>query len=108
MEAGADCRTDCVCATLAFCWLRLMLVNFFRRLAPKSKRAFDWREKTLVEAARLREAGDMTGAIEKLHQVLEREPGELRALNDLGACFAYVGRAHDAERVFELAYSQDD
>ncbi|MBC5763642.1 hypothetical protein [Ramlibacter albus] len=85
-----------------------MLANLLRRFVPKSKRAAQWRENMLVEAVKLREAGDVTRSMEKLREVLEREPGELRALNDLGACLAYVGRSKDAEHVFELAYSLDD
>ncbi|MBI5333727.1 MAG: tetratricopeptide repeat protein [Burkholderiales bacterium] len=47
-------------------------------------------------------------AIAYFRKVLEVDPGNVGALNDLGACLADIGDEAEAEAVFDLAYSLDD
>lgn len=86
-----------------------MLRSLFNRLFQRSVSGRDAANaSTAMTAADIMAMADRHAAITKLRALLEKEPTNLDALNNLGACHADIGNAEEASRLFELAYSLDD
>ncbi len=60
-------------------------------------------EGLLIEAEKLIEEKDFIGAIHKLMAIVEKEPKNYKAYNDLGLIAWYKGNLGDAEKFFEEA-----
>ncbi|GAP36442.1 hypothetical protein ABXN37_14930 [Piscinibacter sakaiensis] len=65
-------------------------------------------EALFEEAALLTLQGKRHAAIKAWRALLERDPQNVNALNDLAACLSDIGQMAHAETTFELAYSLDD
>lgn len=88
-----------------------MLINVLKRLTGigrKSESKVEFLAKALLDAHDLGVHGDRRLAVKAYERYLEDDPGNIEALNGLGACLAEIGNNERATQVFELAYSQDD
>jgi len=84
-----------------------MLANLIGRFFRRGKTKADW-VLELGEARDLWVKGDPHAAIAALREYLKNIPGDVEALNYLGACLSDVGETGEAFRCFDLAYALDD
>lgn len=66
-------------------------------------KAFDRHRKTLVAAARARQAGDAPGAIDLLAGILEDEPGHVAANAEMARALRLLGDPAEAEGYYRVA-----
>jgi hypothetical protein len=66
-------------------------------------KALDRHRKTLVAAARARQAGDSPGAIDQLATILEREPGHVAANAEMARALRLLGDPAEAEIYYRTA-----
>lgn len=84
-----------------------MLLDFFKSLFARRSTG-EGVDLRLEEAISVMQRGDRHLAIKMFEQVLEEDPKNIVALNNLGVCLVDVGRSADASGIFSLAYSIDD
>lgn len=85
-----------------------MLLKLFKRLARAVTPKQEDRSGELTRAHEIANTGDMRSAAKAYKAYLEHDPGNVEALNGLGACLADIGDLAQAQQIFELAASLDD